>query len=264
VGATGRDDRPDPGHQPVEWQFVEEVRAEASDAVRRAGSSPAPKARRGRPPRAPGAGSGGVDARAELQRALGPAGGAKANDRLRDAAGAFARDRYEEARTLLRPLADKAPGAPSVRELYGLTLYRLGRWKAAGVELEAFRNLTGSTEQHPVLADCYRALGRHREVEELWEELRDASPSADLVAEGRIVMAGSLADRGQLAAAIKLLEFGPRLPKRPEVHHLRMAYALADLHESAGDVARARELFRWIASFEPDFVDAAQRAASLG
>ena len=32
----------------------------------------------------------------------------------------------------------------------------------------------------------------------LWHELREASPSAELVAEGRIVFAGSLADRGEL------------------------------------------------------------------
>ena len=75
----------------------------------------------------------------------------------------------------------------------------MGQWNAAIKELEAFRSLTGSTEQHPVLADCYRAQKRWARVDELWEELRAASPSADLVAEGRIVVAGSLADRGRLA-----------------------------------------------------------------
>ncbi len=243
---------------------MEEVRTEATRAVRRGNQrgDDAPKPRRGRPPRSAGRGSGGADAKAELVAALGASRGARANDRLREAAAAFERDRYEEARKLLRPLAEQAPGAFAVRELYGLTLYRLGRWKDAVRELEAFRDGTGSTEQHPVLADCYRALGRHREVEDLWEELREASPSADLVAEGRIVMAGSLADRGELRDAIALLD-GP-LPKRPAVHHLRMTYALADLYERAGDVARARELFRWVASYEPDFVDAAERAAALG
>ena len=39
-------------------------------------------------------------------------------------------------------------------------------------QLEAFRLLTGSTEQHPVLADCYRALGEDDRVDELWGELR--------------------------------------------------------------------------------------------
>ena len=37
----------------------------------------------------------------------------------------------------------------------------MGRWKQAVKELEAFRELTDSTEQHPVLADCYRALHQY-------------------------------------------------------------------------------------------------------
>ena len=53
-------------------------------------------------------------------------------------------------------------------ELFGLTLYRLGQWKDAADHLEAFRELSGSTEQHPVLADCYRALGRWNDVDAMW------------------------------------------------------------------------------------------------
>ena len=39
---------------------------------------------------------------------------------------------------------------------------------------------------------------------------------------------------------------------------------LADLYERSGDLARARELFRFVSAEEPDFADAAERAASLG
>lgn len=194
---------------------------------------------------------------------LGSSRGTRANERLRDAAHAFERERFEESRGLLRPIAEQAPQAASVRELLGLTYYRLGRWSEAVRELEAFRQLTGSTEQHPVLADAYRALKRRREVEELWDELRDSSPAADLITEGRIVMAGALADQGNLRDAIALLERSQRSVKRAEVHHLRQGYALADLYERAGDVARARELFRWVLTHEPDFADAAERAGSL-
>ena len=49
-----------------------------------------------------------------------------------------------------------AKNVPEVRELFGLTLYRLRKWDAAVVELEAFRELAGSPEQDPVLADAYR------------------------------------------------------------------------------------------------------------
>lgn len=195
--------------------------------------------------------------------ALGSTRGSRANERVRDAAHAFERERYEEARSLLKPVADLAPQASSVRELLGLSYYRLGKWREALRELEAFRAQTGSTEQHPVLADCNRALHRHREVEALWDELREASPSPDLVAEGRIVMAGSLADRDRVRDAIALLARGPQA-KRPQIHHLRQTYVLADLYERAGEVPRARELFRWIADHEPEFADAAERASSLG
>ncbi len=271
VGATGRDGRPAPANrQSDRWVRVDDdVRSTAKGAVKRAQQAAEPassvsKARRGRDFRKAGAGSGGADAKAELVAALGAARGARSNERLRDAAHAFERERYDEARLLLKPLAELAPGAMSVRELLGLTYYRLGRWKDAVRELEAFRAGTDSTEQHPVLADAYRGLKKHRQVEELWDELRDASPSADLVTEGRIVMAGSLADRKQLSAAIALLEKSQRSVKRPQIHHLRQAYALADLYERAGDVARAREVFRWVVLHEPDFADAAERASSLG
>jgi tetratricopeptide (TPR) repeat protein len=150
-----------------------------------------------------------------------------------------------------------------VRELLGLSHYRLGRWKQAVVELEAFRELTTTTEQHPVLADCYRALGRHAKVAELWEELRDVSPSAPLVAEGRIVYAGSLADQGRLADAISVLEASKPPSKRPKEHHLRVAYALADLYERAGDLPKARQLFGVVAAADPDLGDVAARLRAL-
>lgn len=200
--------------------------------------------------------------RSELARVVSPAKAKRFTDRVADAARAFANDRLEDARKVLKPIAEEAPGAATVRELYGLTLYQMERFRPAAVELEAFRELTGSVEQNPVLADCYRALGRHTDAEELWEELREASPSAELVAEGRIVAAGSLADRDLLADAIRLLESAPRGKKARE-HHLRTAYALADLRERAGDVSRARELFAWIAGVDSDFADVRRRLSAL-
>jgi hypothetical protein len=290
---SARDERRPAPEAQARWERVDDVRSEASGAVRRARSPTGPVGRPpggggggGRPPsagdgrrggperektperrgrafRPAGAGSGGAEAADELRKALGATRGARANERLRDASHAFERERFEEARKLLKPLAEQAPQATAVRELLGLTYYRLGRWADATRELEAFRDATGSAEQHPVLADAYRGLGRHQQVEELWEELRESSLSADLVAEGRIVMAGSLADRKMLREAVALLQQKHPAVKRPKVHHLRQAYALADLYERAGDAARARELFAWVAEHEPDFADAAERAAAF-
>jgi tetratricopeptide (TPR) repeat protein len=152
-----------------------------------------------------------------------------------------------------------------VRELHGLTLYRLGRWSAAICELEAFRALEPTDfDQHPTLADSYRAKKRWREVEELWDELREASPSADLVAEGRIVMAGALADQDELGEAIALLEKARTDNKRPRPHHLRLWYAMADLYEKAGDIPRARDLFRRVFAADPELYDTKDRLRSIG
>lgn len=245
--------------QPEEWVDEGPLRDVAEGAVSRGRTGTS------RPARAEGRPESEVDVGvAELSRAVGPARAAKVEKRLREAADAFEHERFGEARSILAPLADQAPSSAAVRELHGLTLYRLGRWKKACEELEAFRELSGSTEQHPVLADCYRAQKRYTQVDELWEELRAASPSAPLVTEGRIVTAGSLADRGRLDDAIALLSQGFRMPKRPKLHHLRRAYALADLEERAGDVPTARSRFERIAAVDPDFADARARSRALG
>ncbi len=199
-----------------------------------------------------------------LARALGGRGAAKARADLDAAVRAYEHERYPEALRLTARLSRLAPDVPEVRELHGLSLYRMGRWPAAIVELEAFRSLAGTAEQNAVLADCYRALRRWKDVDELWEELRDSSPNPVAVNEGRIVAAGALADRGELTAALALLEKGWRLPARPMVHHLRRAYAIADLYERSGSTVRARELFAWVRSIDPEFADVNDRIRQLG
>ncbi len=184
--------------------------------------------------------------------------------RMTDAAGAYERERYGDAARMLKPLAEQAPGAAAVRELYGLTMYRLGRWDAAIRELEAFRDLSDTVDQHPTLADCYRAKKRWKAADAMWEELRAASPSPSLLAEGRLVFAGSLADRGRVAEAIEVLEAARTDNKKPKPDHLRTWYALADLYERAGEVPRARELFRKILAVDPEVFDAAERLAAIG
>ncbi len=151
-----------------------------------------------------------------------------------------------------------------MRELLGLAQYRLGYFAASVKELEAFVSLTGSVEQHPVLMDCYRALGKSPMVDELWTELAAVSPSPSLVTEGRIVRAGCLADAGDLDAAIASLSRRSEKPKRVQDHHLRLWYALADLEERAGNIPRARTLFLQVSKADSSFVDVAERLAALG
>ena len=201
--------------------------------------------------------------RERLNRQLGASRAARTISRLGEAADAFAEDRFEDARRLLKPLVETVPDEPAIRELYGVTLYRLGRWRSAAAELEEFARRSGSVEQHPVLADCHRALGHHRRVAELWEELGATSPDAATVAEGRIVYAGSLADRGDIPAAIGVLEAGSLGSGKLKLHHLRMRYALADLYDRAGEHHAARRHFEAVAASQPDFFDVGDRLRQL-
>lgn len=204
---------------------------------------------------------------AEVIREVHRAGGRRGEslaERLAQATEAYARDRYPEARAILRALAHELPGVASVRELYGLVLYRMGSWKAALKELLEAASLGGSVDQHPVIADCYRALGRHRKVEQTWDELRRGGASAEVMAEGRLVRAGDLGDQGKLSEAIELLESAAgRELRRPRLDHLRQWYALGDLHERSGDIPRARSYFLRVAGHDPEYADVEHRLRSL-
>ena len=203
-----------------------------------------------------------TEATEELRRQAG--GNAnRAVETLVRATDAFTRGRERDALRILRPLTEAYPAAAAVRELAGLCRYRIGSYGAAADDLAAFADLSGSTEQHPVLMDCRRAQGRLRDVEELWEELRETSPSAALVTEGRIVLAGALADAGRLADAIDMLARRADVPGRTKEHTVRLWYALADLEERAGDVPRARALFEQVQRFDGEFADVAERLAAL-
>ncbi|HET9731877.1 MAG TPA: tetratricopeptide repeat protein [Acidimicrobiales bacterium] len=199
----------------------------------------------------------------ELRRAVGAGRAPRLAERLAEATRSYQRDRLQEARQMLARLADEAPASAAVQELYGLTLYRMDRWDEALRHLRIYHDLTGSYDQHPVMADCERALRRFPAVDELWEELREASPSAEVVAEGRIVAAGARADNGDLPGAVALLESAARKVNHPREHHLRLWYALADLYEKAGDMPAAKEMFRKVLRYDATFHDAAERIAAL-
>ncbi len=188
---------------------------------------------------------------------------AKLSNRLEDAAVAFEKERFKQADSLLHSIQQIAPSIAEVHELRGLVHYRMGRWEKAIKELEHFARLTGSVDQHPVWADCCRARKRWSEVEDLWFALGEASPSPELIEEGRIVYAGSLADQKRVDDAIRVLEKAPNPKRNPKPHHLRRWYVLADLYERSGDLPRARRLFARIVAAEPDFGDAPERQEAL-
>lgn len=184
--------------------------------------------------------------------------------RLASASEALDRERYDEAHRLVAPLVRQFPDVVAVHELAGLASYRAGRWEPAITELEAARAIKPSVALLPVLADCYRAVRRWDKVEAIWQEVRTASPAHEVAAEARIVVAGSLADRGDLKGAIKLLSGSTRVPKVVRDHHLRQWYVLADLYDRAGDTVAAARWFRAIADIDPTYVDVVDRLRALG
>ncbi len=188
------------------------------------------------------------------------------SERMAAGIGAYERERYRDASRILRTVVEAVPTAPSARELLALALYHQGFWKAALPNLEAFATLTGSVDQHPVRMDCQRALGRPKRVETLFDELRRGSPDPEVLSEGRLVLAGTRADNGDLAGAVSLLvgAGAGRLVRNPAERHLRQWYVLGDLTERSGDLPKARELFLRVAAVDPDAYDVVDRLESLG
>jgi tetratricopeptide (TPR) repeat protein len=97
----------------------------------------------------------------------------------------------------------------------------------------------------------------------VWAELKQHSPSQEILSEGRIVYAGSLADRGDLYGAIAIMMRATSAPRRVRDHHLRQWYVLADLYDRAGNVQKAREFFKRVASIDPEFSDVKSRLSQL-
>lgn len=187
-------------------------------------------------------------------------------EKAESAYGAYERGRYQDALRAIKPVAEEAPGVASVRELAGLASYRAAKWREAVRHLQAHAALTDSAEHLPVLMDCQRALHKPKRVADLWTELRQSSPEPDVLAEGRIVAAASLADSGDLQGAISMLATAgaSKALRNPSNRHVRQWYLLADLYERAGDVPRARELFERVMRVDREAYDVSDRLAGLG
>jgi tetratricopeptide (TPR) repeat protein len=179
-----------------------------------------------------------------------------------DAVTAFAAGEYDEAIRLGEQAKHIALRAMGPREFLGLAYYRAGKYPEAARELAAFRRLSGATDQNPVLADCYRAMGKPDKAIEYCDEVTPQAPP-EIYYEANIVAAGALADMGRIDEAVARLE---RIDLRPDVaesYHVRAWYVLADLLERKGRFTQAREWFEAAAAADPEGTDADERAERL-
>lgn len=180
-----------------------------------------------------------------------------------EAAGALAEGDIDTAIELGDQAKHMALRSPAVREFLGLAYYHAGRYQEAATELGAFRRIAGTTEQNPVIADCYRALGKPEKALELCDEIEVAKVDPAVHYEGTIVAASVLADLGRLDEAIKRLEALDLSPASAEEHHLRAWYVLGDLLERRGRFTQAREWFDAVAAADPELTDAGARSRRL-
>ena len=153
----------------------------------------------------------------------------------------------------------RAARLPITREACAETAYAAGLYDEALTQYRALRRMTGSGDVVPVMVDCLRALGKHREALELAatgvHEITDPAMRVELV----IVTAGVRFDMGQADEARRLLK---RELERPTVRHPRLAqarllYAYADQLFIAGDLAGAHDFFGRAAGLDPDGTTAA-------
>ncbi|MDE3107894.1 MAG: hypothetical protein KGJ42_07040 [Acidobacteriota bacterium] len=230
-------------------------------------ASPAPVAKaKGTKSRAPYALPG--DVAAEVRRAF--LGSAYQREKivhtLTKAAEAYDRHRYDEALRLGRTVCDAVPGVGSVRELTGLAAYRADRWAMAKIHLRAHFTISGNPEHLPLVMDCERAVRHFRSVEKIFAELLESEPTAEVLAEGRIVMAEAWADQRNFEPAIDLLTKAgaTKILRNPGYRHVRLWYTMGDVLDRAGDLVGAREMFARVVLAEPDAYDAKDRLVELG
>ena len=101
-------------------------------------------------------------------------------------------------------------------------------------------------------------------MDRVWLQIREASPAHEVLAEGRIVVAGSLADRDDLRGAIDMMLASTKNTKKVKDHHLRQWYVLADLYDRANDPIKARRWFSAIAEHDAEFFDVQTRLRHIG
>jgi hypothetical protein len=177
---------------------------------------------------------------------------ANATEHLQKAAKAFADGRHGISLAEAESAKELSPREATIRELIGLSAYRLGRWDVALRELRAFRRFTGETIHVPVELDVLRALDRPTDVEDLWSQFQRFDADRETRDEAKVVFGSFLLDRGEDRRAWEVT--GPkRLESDPRESELRVWYVAARAAHRLGDGTTARKLYETIEATDPAF-----------
>lgn len=164
---------------------------------------------------------------------------------LTEAADAFADARYQVARERLLRAKAMTSRSETVRELLGLSCYRLAAWEEALRELRAYRRIAGDTTHLAVEMDCLRALGRDADVPKVWAMLRELGASKAAEVELRVVYGSFLLDQGRPQDAWRVTDPG-RIRADAHENDLRQWYVAAKAAVVLGDMKTADQLRRAI------------------
>jgi tetratricopeptide (TPR) repeat protein len=158
-----------------------------------------------------------------------------------------------------------APRSGAVREVLGISLYQVERYREALRELQAYRRITGRADQNHLIADSHRALGSpEKAVEVAREALRIRAVPEEARAEAAIVGASALAEVGRFDEALALLRSFSTKELAVRSFDLRVWYVAGDILDRAGRKREAAAEFHKVVRHDAGAFDAAERLAKLG
>jgi len=205
-----------------------------------------------------------ADVVAELRQTAKPGRADQAISRMERAAQLLERADARGALAEAEKAKAFAPRSAAVRELVGLALYQLERFREALTEMQAYRRISGRADQNHIIADCLRAVGRPDKAVPLAEEaLAARGVPVAAKTEAVIVAASALADQGKFEQALGLLR---RIRTRDDVagpEVIRVWYVTADILERVGRRQDAAREFRKITRHDPAAYDVAERLDRL-
>jgi hypothetical protein len=139
--------------------------------------------------------------------------------------------------------ADRAGRIGVVRETLGVTAYTVGDFALALRELQAFRRISGSNDQLPLMVDSERGMGRPDKALELGRSVPREKLSADVRANLAIAMSGARLDKGQNDLALAELEIPELNPAKVFGYSPQLFRAYADTLEVLGQKAESKKWF---------------------
>ncbi len=170
---------------------------------------------------------------------------------LAEAASDFADEQFGAAHRKLLKAKTMSSRASAIRELLGLSAYRLGEWEEALRELRAFRRFTGDTTHMPLELDSLRGLGRSRDVEKTWDLFMELGGHPATDAEVRVVYGSFLLDEGRPRDAWNVTR-PARTAKDAKPNERRRWFVAAKAALALGDADTALKLVAATREGEPD------------